>query len=73
MSKKDSRNFKLYLEYDGPVQAPIKKGQEIGSLKVFKKEELIFSEPVYASEDVKKINFIKSFFTSLNYMIWGDV
>ena len=72
-SKKDARNFKLFLEYNGPIQAPIKKGQEIGNLKVFKKDELIFSEPVYASEEIKKINFIKSFFTSLNYMIWGDV
>ena len=29
LSKKDSRNFKLYLEYDGPVQAPIKRVKKL--------------------------------------------
>ena len=73
LSKKDSRNFKVILDYSGPIKAPIKKNQEIGKLKVFNKDELIRDVPLYASEDLKKINFFKSFFTSLNYMIWGDV
>ena len=73
LSKKDSRNFKVILDYSGPIKAPIKKDQEIGKLKVFNKDELIKEIPLYAAEDLKKINFFKSFFTSLNYMIWGDV
>ena len=73
LSKKDSRNFKVILDYSGPIKAPIKKNQEIGKLKVFNKDKLIRDVPLYASEDLKKINFFKSFFTSLNYMIWGDV
>ncbi len=73
LSKKDSRNFKVILDYSGPIKAPIKKDQEIGKLKVFNKDELIKDIPLYAAEDLKKINFFKSFFTSLNYMIWGDV
>ena len=36
-------------------------------------DELLQTIPIYSSEDVKKINFFKSVFTSLNYMIWGDV
>ena len=73
LSKKESRNFKVILEYEGPIKAPIKKDEQIATLKIFKKNELIKSEPVYANEEVKKINFFKSVFTSLNYMIWGDV
>tara|TARA_B100000945_G_scaffold3325_1_gene2816 strand:+ start:1507 stop:2667 length:1161 start_codon:yes stop_codon:yes gene_type:complete len=73
LSKKDSRTFKVILNYTGPVKAPIKKDQEIATLKVYKKDELIETIPIYASEDVKKINFFKSVFTSINYMIWGDV
>ena len=38
-----------------------------------KKDELIKSIPVYASENLNKLNFVKSVFTSLNYLIWGDV
>ena len=73
LGKKDSRYFKTILEYSGPINAPIKKDQEIATLKIYKKDELIKSVPLYALDDIKKINFIKSFFTSINYMIWGDV
>ena len=71
--KKDNRNFKTSLEYKGPIKAPIKKGQEIAELKIFNKKNLTHTIPIYADQDVKKINFFKSVFTSLNYMIWGDV
>ena len=73
LSKKDSRTLKVFLEYSGPITAPIKKDQEIAELKIYKKNNLIKTMPVYSSENIKKINFIKSLFTSLNYMIWGDV
>jgi len=73
LNKKDTRNLKVMLQYNGPIKAPIIKGQQIALLKIFKKNDLIKSEPVFASEDIIKINFFKSVFTSLNYMIWGDV
>ena len=73
LNKKDIRNFKVVLEYDGPVKAPIKKDQILGNLLVFNKEETIKSIPLYASEEISKVNFFKSLFTSLNYLIWGDV
>ena len=38
-----------------------------------KKDEIIKTLPLYASEDLKKVNFFKSLFTSINYLIWGDV
>jgi len=66
------KNFNVFLEYTGPLQAPIKAGQEIATIKIFIKDELIKSVTVYSSEKVKKVNFLTSLFTSLNYMIWGD-
>ncbi len=73
LKKKDVRNFKVFIEYTGPIKAPIEKGQEIGKIKIFKSEELLTSSKLFALEDIKKINFFKSVFTSINYMIWGDV
>mgnify|MGYP006141683825 CR=1 FL=1 len=73
LSKRDSRYLNIFLEYSGPVKAPIKIGDKIANLKVFQKNELVDTIPVYSSENIGKINFIKSVFTSLNYMIWGDV
>jgi D-alanyl-D-alanine carboxypeptidase (penicillin-binding protein 5/6) len=72
INKKELKNFNVFLEYTGPLQAPIKAGQEIATIKIFIKDELIKSATVYSSEKVKKVNFLTSIFTSLNYMIWGD-
>jgi D-alanyl-D-alanine carboxypeptidase (penicillin-binding protein 5/6) len=73
LSKKDSRNFNIILEYTGPIKAPISKDQKIANLKIYKKDTLLKSISVFASEKIKKVNFFESVFTSLNYMIWGDV
>ena len=72
IDKKDLRNFNVFLEYIGPIKAPIKKDQEIGQINIYKKNKLIRSEKVYAFEKVKKINFLLSLLSSFNYMIWGD-
>ncbi len=72
IKKNELKNFKVSLNYNGPLKAPIKKDQEIGSL-VIKKGDTSETIKVYSSEKVKKVNFIKSLFTTFNYMIWGDV
>ncbi len=73
LNKKDIRHLKITLQYDGPVKAPIKKDQEIAKLVVTNKDEIIKSLPLYASENVSKVNIFKSLMISLNYLIWGDV
>ena len=73
LPKKDIRHLKVSLNYNGPIVAPIKKGKKIADLVVTKKDEIIKTLPLYASEDLKKVNFFKSLFTSINYLIWGDV
>jgi D-alanyl-D-alanine carboxypeptidase (penicillin-binding protein 5/6) len=73
LNKKDIRNLKVYLKYDGPIKTPIQKDQEIANLIVLEKDEVIKTLPLYASEKISKVNFFKSLITSLNYLIWGDV
>ena len=41
--------------------------------KFINNDELLKTVPVYALENVKKVNFLLSLLTSFNYMIWGDV
>ena len=72
IDKKDLKDFNVFLEYLGPIKAPISKDDEIASLKIYNKNELAQTVPVYALEKVKKINFLLSIFSSFNYMIWGD-
>ena len=73
INKKDIRHLKVSLKYDGPIVAPIDEGEKIAELVVQKKDEIIKSIPLYAAEDLKKVNFLKSLITSINYLIWGDV
>ena len=72
VDKKDIRNLNIFLEYSGPIKAPIRKDDEIAQIKIYNKDVLIKTVPIYAAEKVKKINFLLSLFTSFNYMIWGD-
>ena len=73
INKKDIRHLKVSLNYDGPIVAPIRKGEKIADLVISKKNDIIKTLPLYAAEDLKKLNFFKSLVTSLNYLIWGDV
>ena len=73
INKKDIRYLTVSLDYTGPIQAPIKKDTEVAKIIVTQKDNNIKEIPLYAAEDVKKVNFFKSLLTSLNYLIWGDV
>ena len=73
INKKDITHLTVSLEYSGPISAPVEKGTQIANLVVSKKNEKIKTLPLYAAEDLKKVNFFKSLITSLNYLIWGDV
>ena len=72
INKKELRGFEVFLEYTGPIKAPVKKNEEIGSIKIYKKKILVKSIPLYSVDKVKKINFLLGILTSFNYMIWGD-
>ncbi len=73
INKKDITHLNVTLEYNGPISAPIDKGTKIANIIVTKKDEVVKKLPLYAAEDLKKVNFFKSLLTSLNYLIWGDV
>ena len=73
INKKDIRHLKVTLNYDGPIVAPVQKDTKIAELIISNKDEIVKTLPLYAAEDLKKVNFFKSLVTSINYLIWGDV
>ena len=72
VNKKDITHLKVSLQYNGPIVAPVQKGEKIAKLVISRKDEIIKTLPLYASEDLKKVNFFKSLITSINFLIWGD-
>ncbi len=73
IKKGRKRELKVIVEYDGPIEAPIDKNQEIGILKVYYKNELISEHTILSRDNVKKINLFSRIAKSINYLIWGDV
>ena len=54
--KRKKKTIKAVLEYDGPIQAPIKKGQKLGLLKVYISGELEKQIDILSAEDIKRSN-----------------
>ncbi len=71
--KARKKHLKVTLNYNGPVQAPIKKDQIIGKLKLSYKDEVIKEYDLLAFENIKKLNMFSRLIKSINYLIWGDV
>ncbi|QIZ20374.1 D-alanyl-D-alanine carboxypeptidase [Candidatus Pelagibacter giovannonii] len=71
--KAKKRLLKLSLNYNGPIQAPIKKDDILGKLKLTFDGELIEEYDLLAYEDVKKLNVFSRLMKSINFLIWGDV
>ena len=71
--KAKKRLLKVSLNYNGPIQAPIKKDDILGKLKLIFNGELIEEYDLLAYEDIKKLNVFSRLMKSINFLIWGDV
>ena len=71
--KARKRLLKVSLNYNGPVQAPIKKDDVLGALKIVYDGELIDEYEILAFNNVKKLNVFSRLLKSINFLIWGDV
>ena len=68
----DSRErMKLVLHYDGPVQAPIAKGQELGTLKITAPDFPGMNVPVYAAEAVPSAGLFARVMDGLHALVMG--
>ena len=61
------------MKYDGPIKAPIKKNDILGTLEIYYKDEILEKYDLLASENIKKLNIFSRIIKSINYLIWGDV
>ncbi len=73
IKKTKKKLLKVSLKYDGPIEAPIKKNDIVGTFKVVYDEELVGEYNLLAAQNVDKVNIFTRLIKSLNYLIWGDV
>ncbi|EJF88839.1 D-alanyl-D-alanine carboxypeptidase family protein [Bartonella tamiae] len=55
----DLTAIKAKIEYYGPVRAPVLKGTQIGSLKIYVKEHLFTEHPLFAMNNIAKTGLIR--------------
>ena len=73
IKKAKKKLLKVSVNYEGPIEAPIQKGEKVAILKVVYDDEIVGEYDLLASKEVKKVNFVSRLLKSLNYLIWGDV
>ena len=73
IKKGQKKKLKAKVVYEGPIEAPIKKGQTLAKLMIVYDDETIGEYDLLSIKEVKKVNIISRLMKSLNYLIWGDV
>ncbi len=73
IKKGQKKLLKVKIEYEGPIEAPIKKDQKIAKLKVIYDDNNIGEYDLLATKNINKVNIFTRLMKSLNYLIWGDV
>ena len=71
--KRKKNLIKVYIEYEGPIKAPIDKDQKVAKLNIFFNNDHKKSLDLFASETVKQVNIFSRILKSINFLIWGDV
>ena len=71
--KRKKNTISAYIQYNGPIPAPIEKDVKLGVLNIFLNNELFAQHDVFSMEKIKKINIFSRIIKSLNFFVWGDV
>ena len=71
LSRKARRNMKVTLAYDGPVPAPVARGQVVGKLVVTAPDAAAVEFPVVAARDVPKLTGVSRALTSVRELLLG--
>ena len=71
--KRKKRTIKAVIEYNGPIEAPISKGDKIGLLNIYVSGELKKEIDIFSGEEIKRANIFSRLLKSFNFLVWGDV
>lgn len=71
LPRKSRRDMKVSVEYEGPIPAPIEKGQQLAILKISAPDVETISIPLYAAEGAERLGFVGRLGAALKSIIWG--
>jgi D-alanyl-D-alanine carboxypeptidase (penicillin-binding protein 5/6) len=69
--KGKKEKVRLQIEYNGPIPAPIKEGQEVAELVVYLEDEELKRLPLVADRSVEKLSGVQRIIPNLVHLITG--
>ncbi len=72
IKKRKKKTIKAVIEYNGPIQAPIAKGDKLGLVNIYIAGELKEKYDIFAQEEIRKANIFSRLLKSFNFLVWGD-
>jgi D-alanyl-D-alanine carboxypeptidase (penicillin-binding protein 5/6) len=73
VAKRKKKTISAYIQFNGPIPAPIEKDAKLGVLNIFLNDELFAQHDVFSMEKIKKVNIFSRLLRSFNFYVWGDV
>ena len=73
VTKRKKKTISAYIEFNGPIPAPIEKDAKLGELSIYINDELLSKHDVFSMEKIKIVNIFARLLRSLNFFVWGDV
>ena len=71
--KRKKKIIKAVIEYNSPLNAPIAKGDKLGSLNIYISGELEKKIALVSGESIKRANIFSRLLKSFNFLVWGNV
>ena len=72
IKKNKAAKVKMTAIYDKPVKAPVKKGEQLGVVKIEIPEEETFEVPLLADRDINKLGIFGRIGENLKYLVFGE-
>ncbi|MDA0240037.1 MAG: D-alanyl-D-alanine carboxypeptidase [Proteobacteria bacterium] len=72
IKRKARDGLKVTAVYDGPVAAPIKKGDKLGTLKVAVPDSEVREIPLLAGKDIGQLGTFSRLGAALKFVLWGE-
>ena len=72
LPKRARRNMEVKVSFQGPVPAPVSKGQRLGTLTISAPDVETQEFPLLAGDSVKQLGLVGRLGAALDYILWGS-
>ncbi|NVJ91035.1 MAG: D-alanyl-D-alanine carboxypeptidase [Methylocystaceae bacterium] len=71
LPRKSRREMKVEVKYNGPIPAPVEKGQQLAKVVISAPDVDPIEIPLYAKEDAGRLGFVGRLGAAVKSIIWG--